>query len=152
VAAAGALDDLERLGNTLRNTQHHDVWENGVRVLRHWIGRAPGQDQILYSALVEKRNLTPVQAQTILQLLHSYGDDDLAQPELYQTLIAYLNHDVLGIRGLAYWHLIRLAPDGKDLGYHPWDSKEARTAAVEKWKKYIPPGKMPPPARAAQGK
>ena len=27
-----------------------------------------------------------------MQLLHSFGDDELARPELYHTLIAYLNH------------------------------------------------------------
>jgi hypothetical protein len=152
VAVAGATDDLERLGNTLRNTRHHDVWENGVRVLRHWIGRGPGQDQILYKALLEKGNLSPVQAETIMQLLHSFGDDEVARPELYQTLIAYLNHDVLGIRGLAYWHLSRLAPGGKQFGYNPWDGKEARAAAIQKWKTYIPPGKLPPQAPGAEGK
>src|SRR5207244_1092358 len=115
----------------------------GVRVLRHWIGRGPGQDQILYKAMVEKGNLSPVHAETILQMLHSFADEELARPELYQTLIAYLNHDVLGIRGLAYWHLSRLAPGGKPIGYNPWDSKEARAAAVQKWKKYLPPGSLP---------
>jgi hypothetical protein len=141
---AGAFDQLDILGNALRETKHADVWDNGVLVLRHWIGRAPGQDQILYNALIEKRNYKPVHAETIVQLLHSFGDEDLAHPETYEALIAFLNHENLAIRGLAYWHLSRLVPEGKKFGYNLMDSKEDRAKAVEQWKKLIPSGQMPP--------
>jgi hypothetical protein len=142
--AAGAFDQLELLGKALRETKYPDVWDNGVLALRHWIGRAPGQDMILYNALVEKRKYSPVHAETILQLLHSFGDEDLARPELYEALIRYLNHDNLAVRGLAYWHLSRLVPAGKELGYNLMDDKDARTKAIEKWKKLIPDGQVPP--------
>jgi hypothetical protein len=145
--AAGAFDQLELLSNALRQTKHIDVWDNGVIALRHWIGRAPGQDQMLYNALVEKRNFTPVQAETVLQLLHSFSDEEVSRPELYDCLIAFLNHDNLAIRGLAYWHLSRLVPEGKTFGYNPLDSKEDRAQAIEKWKKLIPSGQMPPKPR-----
>lgn len=143
VFAMGALDDLPRLGKALSQSKHPDVWDNGVLALRHWLGRGPGQDQKLYQGLMEKFNYTPVQAETVLQLLHSFSDEDLAQPETYQTLIDYLDHDKLAIRGLAYWHLSRLAPAGRKLGYSPHDSKEERQAAVKKWRNLLPPGKVP---------
>jgi hypothetical protein len=143
-----ALDDIPRLGKALREAKHSDVWENGILALRHWIGRAPGQDQILYHALIQERKLKPVHAETVLQLLHSFGDTELAQAETYQTLIDYLDHELLPIRGLAYWHLERLAPAGKEFGYNPLDSKEARAAAIEKWRMLIPPGKLPPRRKA----
>jgi hypothetical protein len=143
VNAMGALDDLERLGKALREAKHPDVWQNGVLALRHWIGRGPGQDQLLYKALVEVRHYSPVHAETVLQLLHSFDDAELARPETYQTLIDYLDHDQLGIRGLAYWHLSRLVPAGKELGYDPLGPKEAREAAIQKWRKLVPPGKVP---------
>jgi hypothetical protein len=143
IIAAGALDDLERLGKALRETKHLDVWENGVLTLRHWIGRCPGQDQILYQRLLEKGKFTPVQAETIMDLLHSFGDDDLARPETYQTLIDYLDHDQLAIRGLAYWHLHRLVPAGKEFGYNPNSSKEERDQAIAKWRKLVPVGTVP---------
>jgi hypothetical protein len=152
VLALGALDELPRLGKALREAKHPDVWENGVLALRHWIGRQPGQDQLLYQRLLKSGNYTPVQAETVVQLLHSYGDDELARPETYQTLIDYLDHDVIGIRGLAYWHLSRLAPAGKEFGYNPLASKEEREAAVQKWRKLIPRGKVPPRQKAAEDK
>jgi hypothetical protein len=143
VYALGALDKLARLGQAVREAKHPDILENAVIALRHWIGRAPGQDLLLYNRLIEKANYKPIQAETVLQLLHSFGEEQLARPETYQGLIDYLDHDMLAIRGLAYWHLYRLVPAGRDLGYNPLDPKEAREAAVEKWRKLIPPGHLP---------
>jgi hypothetical protein len=148
VRAMGAVDDLPRLANALRDAKHLDVWDTGVLTLRHWIGRGPGQDQVLYKAMIESGQFTPVEAETIVQLLHSYGEVDLARPETYETLIAYLNHDKLAVRGLAHWHLVRLVPSGKDIGYNPMDPKEKRAEAVQKWRKLVPPGTLP--ARSPQ--
>jgi hypothetical protein len=143
ILALAALDRLDLLGKALREAKHPDVWETGVVALRHWIGRSPGQDQILYQGLIEVAKYKPVHAETVVQLLHSFGDNELAAPETYQTLIDYLNHDQLAIRGLAHWHLYRLVPAGREIGYNPLDSKEARGAAIEKWRKLLPPGKVP---------
>jgi hypothetical protein len=152
IVGMGATDDLERLAKAMREAKHPDVWENGVLAFRHWIGRGPGQDQILYHGLLQRRSYTPVQVETILQLLHSYGDADLARPEIYQTLIDYLSHDVLPIRGLAYWHLVRLAPAGQEFGFNPLDPKDKREAAIQKWRKLIPPGKVPSRTTAGASK
>lgn len=143
VFAMGALDNVTGLGKAIRETKYPDVWDNGILALRHWIGRGPGQDQRLYQGLIDTAKFTPVEAETILQLLHSFGDDELARPEVYETLIEYLNHDKLPIRGLAYWHLKRLVPAGKALGYDPQASAEARAAAAKKWKELIPEGTVP---------
>jgi hypothetical protein len=143
VNAAAALDDLKRLGSALVNLKHPDVYENGVLALRHWIGRGPGQDQVLYNGL-KKYQFSDVHAQTVLQLLHGYGENELAQPETYQTLISYLDHGKLAIRGLAYWHLVRLVPAGKKFKYDAWASKKDRAAAIKKWRELVPEGKVPP--------
>jgi hypothetical protein len=79
-----------------------------------------------------------------LQLLHSFGDEDLARPETYEVLIDYLDHEQLSIRYLANWHLVRLAPAGKKIEYKALDPKEKRAQAVAEWKKLIPTGKLPP--------
>jgi hypothetical protein len=138
-----AVDNLSRLGQALRESKQPDVWENGVVALRNWIGRCPGQDQILYKRLVEVGKYKPIHAETVMQLLHSFGDIELAQPETFQTLIDYLDHDSHAIRGLAYWHLSRLVPEGKKFGYNPADSKERCEAAIQKWRQLIPKGRVP---------
>ncbi len=144
----GALDDLEGLGNVLTATKYPDTWDRAVETLRHWIGRRAGQDQIIYRLLVDKRMMSPVHAQTILQLLHSFGDADLAQPELYKMLVRFLDHEKLGVRGLAHWHLVRLVPAGKKFEYDPLAPKEKRDKARDQWKKLIDDmlakGELPP--------
>ena len=42
----------------------------------------------------------------------------------------------------------KLTDEGKKFGYNLMDSKEDRAKAVEKWKKLIPTGQMPPKANA----
>jgi hypothetical protein len=143
VYAMGATDDLARLAAALAAAKHPDVWENGVLALRHWIGRGPGQDMKLFQAMLKEGKFTEKQAGTVMQLLHSFGEDDLAQPETYDVLVMYLNHEKLAIRGLAHWHLVRMVPEGKKIAYSPLDPKEKREKAIEEWKKLLPEGKLP---------
>jgi hypothetical protein len=144
VIAMGATDDLARLGKALREAKHADVWDNGVLVVRHWIGRGPGQDLKLYNRLIETKQYTRVQAETVMQFLHGFSETDLARPETYEMLIDYLAGDNLAIRGLAHWHLYRLVPQGRKIAYDPLAPKEARARAREEWKTLIPSGKLPP--------
>jgi hypothetical protein len=144
VLLLAATDDLERLAEALRTTTHQDVWDAAVIALRHWIGRGPGQDQKLYQGLVEKCHVPPREAEGIMQLLHSFGSDELARPETYQVLINYLGSERTSLRELAYWHLARLAPAGRKLGYDPLAPKEKRAEAIRAWRLLIPPGKVPP--------
>jgi hypothetical protein len=150
IYVAAAFDDLQRLAPTLRDAKEPEVWEHGILALRHWIGRQPGQDQILYKGLIDLGKFKPVHAQTVLDLLHSYGEAELEQPETYQTLIDYLDHEKLIIRALASWHLNRLVPAGSKFGYNPADSAEKREAAVAKWKALIPAGHVPERTGAAK--
>lgn len=143
----GATDNLKHLGEALANAKHSDVWDHGVIALRHWIGRGPGQDQKLYQALIKDRNYTAVDAETVLQLLHSFGEAERASPELYDSLIEYLDHPKLAVRGLAHWHLYRLVPDGQRIAYSPQASQAERDRAMASWRKLVPAGKLPPRLR-----
>ncbi len=80
----------------------------------------------------------------MLTLLHSFGDEDLARPETYEMLLAYLGSDRLAVRGLANWHLYRLVPAGRKIGYNPLAPEEERARAIREWKKLIPSGQLPP--------
>jgi hypothetical protein len=144
----GAIDDLDGLARVLTETKYPDAWDRAVVVLRHWIGRRPGQDQVIYRSLLDKRKMTPAQAATTMQLLHSFGDADLAQPELYKMLVKFLDAERLGVRGLAHWHLVRLVPAGKKIDFNPLDPKEKRDKARDEWKKLVDDmltkGELPP--------
>jgi hypothetical protein len=146
----GATDDLGRLAATLANGDHADVREWGILALRHWIGRGPGQDQKLFERLLKTKGYTPVDAETCMELLHSFGEAEVSRPELYETLIDYLGHEKLAIRDLAYWHLVRLTPAGAPINYDPQVAEESRNLAIARWRKLIPPGKMPPNPQPAK--
>jgi hypothetical protein len=140
VLMLGATDDLQRLGDLLRETKHQDVWDAAIIAVRHWIGRGPGQDQKLYNRLIE-RKYSPREAEGFLELLHSFGDEELTRPETYQMLINYLGSERTSLRELTYWHLYRLAPAGRKFGYDPLAPKEQRDAAIKEWRKL----ELPPP-------
>ncbi len=146
VLGLAAVDDLPRLGAVLVATTHEDVWDNAVLALRHWIGRAPGNDRRLFEALVQKRQYSPAQAATVIQLLIGFGAEQQARPETYELLLDLLDSEHLGLRGLAHWHLVRLAPAGRPFGYRPQADKDTRAPAVAEWHKLIPSGELPPRA------
>jgi len=100
--------------------------------------------------LIDKRGYSPKHADIVLQLLHSFDDTDLSRPELYEALIAYLKHDKVAVRGLAWWHLTRLVPAGKKIAYNPSAKPEELNAAYEEWKKLVPSGKLPARVVAAE--
>jgi hypothetical protein len=144
VILLGATDNLRRLAQELNSTKYPDTWDASVKALRHWIGRGPRQDMVLYNRLVELRGLKPTEAATVLHFLHTPDDAELARPETYEMLIDYLNSRHLAIRGLAFWHLYRLVPQGRSIPYDPLAAEEERQKARNLWKELIPDGQLPP--------
>ena len=139
----GATDDLEPLGKALSSSRTAEQWDFGITIVRHWLGRCPGNDQKLYALLTSPaQGYTPAHA--ILQLLFGFTPEDLRQPETFEVLIEYLKHDQGAIRNLAAWHLVRLVPQGKTIGFKPNGTKEEFEAVQREWKKLIPAGKLPP--------
>lgn len=140
----GATDDLESLAQALTGARGAEQWEFGITILRHWLGRCPGNDQKLYTLLTSpSQGYKPGQAKTILHLLFGFTADDLRRPETYEVLIEYLRHDQRAIRNLAEWHLVRLVPQGSKIGFKPNGTREEYEAAYREWKKLIPSGKTP---------
>ncbi len=145
ITASAALDDVDRVIDALDNTKYADLRRSAVVGLRHWIGSAPGRDEVLYERLVDGFGYTKTQAETVMQLLHSPFQAD--QPETYEALIAYLRHSKLAVRELALWHLQRLAPSCRDIPYDAAASAPEREKAYQEWKKRIPAGELPPPPK-----
>ena len=141
----GATDDLDPLGKALASARNAEQWDFGITIVRHWLGRCPGNDQKLYAVLTSPaQGYSPATARTILQLLFGFDPEDLKQPETFEVLIEYLAHEQSPIRNLAAWHLVRLVPQGKSIGFKPNGTKEESDATYRAWKKLIPPGKLPP--------
>ncbi len=144
VYAFEAVDALPQLLEALDDAKHPEVRETAVEGLHHWIGRGVEQDQELYKFLTKRLKYPPGQAEIVMSLLHGFSDTELALPQTYEVLIAYLGHKKLPIRELGRWHLYRLAAIGRAIKYDPVGPEADRDKAVKEWKKLLMDGKLPP--------
>jgi hypothetical protein len=147
VVALGALDELPRLLKVLEQKEHADARDMAILVLRHWLGREPGQSVKLYEHLTKEQGLTPIQAKNFLHLLNGLEVEKLQQPSTYDVLIHGLNHKRMAVRELARWHLVRLVPDGKSIAYDAGADEAQRLEAIAAWRRLVPEGQLPIPAK-----
>ncbi len=141
VFSLAAINDIERVMQALDEPRHAAGRKAAVIALRHWIGDEPGRDQLLYQYLIDQMGYGKAQAATVLQLLHSALANE--EPETYELLIAYLRHEKLSIRELAWWHLSRMVPEDIRAPYDPAASPAERAKAAAAWKELIPSGSLP---------
>jgi hypothetical protein len=142
VFSLAALDEFEKVATILENSPYPEQRQAAVLALRHWIGARQGRDEKLYETLQAELGHNKAEAETILQLLHSPFNPQ--QPETFETLITYLQHRKQIVRELAHWHLVRLAPAGRNIPFDAGADAASRAKGVEAWKKLIPPGELPP--------
>jgi hypothetical protein len=143
VTALGALDDVRGLFQVLASSPHADARAHAVLVLRHWLGREPGQTGRLDAGL-RKAGLSPVQSQNVLHLLYGFTEDEQREPATYDLLIEDLKSSRPALRELSHWHLVRLAPAGKSIAYDAQAPEAERERGYAQWRKLIPSGKLPP--------
>jgi len=141
VLGLSAINDIDRVLQALNDPQHAEARRTAVLALRHWIGDTAGRDRRLYQFLIDRSGYSRARATTVLQLLHSAFPVD--EPDTYETLIAYLRHDNLGVRELAWWHLSRLVPEGVSVPYDPAASDAERAKSYAAWKALVPSGSLP---------
>ncbi len=117
------------------------VRQAAILALRHWTSGTPERDAELIDVLITKRRFQDIHAEIIMDLLHSFLEEDAKRSYTYEKLFGYLKHERLQIRELAYWHLVRFDPQGaKESGYvdsnGPDTAREsARTKWYNSWKK-----------------
>jgi hypothetical protein len=141
VFGLAAINDIDRVMQALDDPVHAEARRSAVIALRHWIGNDAQRDRLLYQFLMERLRYSKAHAATVLQLLHSaYAADE---PETYETLLAYLLHEKLAIRELAWRHLSHLVPEDLAVPYDPAASPDKRAKAYEAWKEVIPSGSLP---------
>jgi hypothetical protein len=143
VASLGAVDDLPGLVDALTNPRQPDVRSAAVPVLRHWIGRGPGQDMQLYNFLVQQRMFTPNQAENVLRLLHGFPENERRRSETLDHLIENLRHPQPAIRELASYYLYLWIPEGRKILYDAGGSPAQIEQGYKEWKKLVPNGKLP---------
>jgi hypothetical protein len=118
-----------------------------VVALRNWCARNVENDLALHGILQNRKAYSEPQADAALELMHLYAKEDLSKPATYRKLFGFMNDERLSIRTLAYWHMQLLDPDGiRSANYNPDMDDEPRQAAIARWRKRIPDGKLPPKA------
>jgi hypothetical protein len=146
VFCIGAIDQLSALLDRLADDKK-EVRETAYYVLLRWISRGPAQEPTLKRMLIEKKGYTEEQAETLLELLHTFPESKAYQPATYESLIALLDSEKIAIRELARLQLEALVPRTKEVQNIKYDAAgdtEQRKKAIEQWKKLIPDGKLPP--------
>lgn len=141
VYAMEAMDEVDKVADVLGTSKHREMRQAAVVCLRHWIGEREGRDERLFALLQNELGYTKAEAASVLQLLHSPFNRD--QPETYETLITFLKHRKQAVRQLAHWHLIRLAPIGRDIPFDASGPADAREKAFAAWKARVPAGTLP---------
>jgi hypothetical protein len=137
----GAIDDLTGLVSCLSDERGEVRWFANQTV-RHWIGVRLENDLRLFKTL--QKLYTPLQAETIMKLLHGFARDDWDKVETYDWLIGDLESKELAIRELAYYHLWTHVPEAQKIPYNPGGPLGERERGVEQWRKLLDGGKLPP--------
>ncbi len=140
----GALDDVPHLVDSLEDRQSPEVRGAAILALRHWLRQSADHEQELFRIFGEQRGYSKEKAKTIVQLLRGFSKQEAAQSKTYAALIADLDHENLGVRQLAFWHLANLAPkEAKQIKYDPAAPAEERKEACVQWKRALPAGALP---------
>ncbi|MHB1426365.1 MAG: HEAT repeat domain-containing protein [Gemmataceae bacterium] len=141
VFGLAAINDIERVMQALDDPRQAEVRKAAVIALRHWIGNDARRNRLLYQFLMDQLSYLKPQAATVLQLLHDGFPAD--EPYTYETLIAYLRHEKLPIRELAWRQLLRLVPEDLLIPYDPAAAADDRDKACAAWREFVPSGSLP---------
>lgn len=143
LVVAGAVDDLPRLTDSAGGSADAEVWDFGVTVLRHWLGRSAKQPAKLYEYLHNSRQISETRSGVIVQLLLGFSPVEQSRPETFEVLIEYLLSEQPAIRNLAAWHLSRLAPNQPEVAFKPNATDDEIEKTYRAWKSLIPAGTVP---------
>jgi hypothetical protein len=150
VYALGAIDDASALVDILGDGKLNPYCRfAAIDSLRQFIGRHEDQERKLYDpqtksgVLIDKKFRT-ADAREILELLHTPSEAQRGSPDFWMALAQLLVHDKQAIRELALWHLVRLLPEGRKIGYNPTAPPEVLQATAQQWKELVESKSMPP--------
>jgi hypothetical protein len=150
VHALGSIDDASALVDILGDGKLNPYCRfAAIDALRQFIGRHEDQERKLYDpktqsgVLIDKKFRT-ADARQILELLHTPSEEQRGSPDFWMALAQLLTNDKHAIRELALWHLVRLLPEGRKIGYNPTAPPDVLQATAQQWKELVESKSMPP--------
>jgi hypothetical protein len=143
VRSYAAVDDLASLLDSLEE-KFPEVRTTAIETLRMWTASARDHDSKLFEAVAKKYyDRQPGVWERIMELLHSFSEEQAALPSTYETLIDNLNSKIPVIRELSAWHLYQMVPQGRQIPYLSDTDEPARREAQKMWQTLVPPGQLP---------
>ena len=137
IHSLGAVGDWSNLIDALSMADERwDLRIFAIYELRYLLGLDAANDRKLFLALKQKNYKDP-QAQTVIELLHGYSQEDWTNPSIRSALVDYLMSDKLAIRQLTHHLLVSLVPEGGKILYNPAGDIGQRERAYTEWRKLI---------------
>ncbi|MCS7046379.1 MAG: hypothetical protein NZO58_08495 [Gemmataceae bacterium] len=138
-----AVDDVSTLLELLEQEGDAELRTLAEEMLRYWISAGRDHDYQVYDLL--KAKYRAPDPDTIMNLLHGFGEKAAKDPATSEMLLGYLNHPQLAIRELAALRLEAIAPGRQRARYNPTDPAAARLQAQATWRALI--GLPPSPTK-----
>jgi len=135
----GQLDDFSALVEGLNDARMRSFWPQQIEALRDGMARGEASAKRLQFTLAELRGADD--GPEMYRLLRGYLAADLQNGGDAQ-LVAYLDHDDLDLRVLAWWNLQQIT--GHTYYYRPEDPPSKRQPQIIKWRQKLEAGQIAP--------
>jgi hypothetical protein len=135
----GQLDDFSALVEGLNDARLRSFWPQQIEALRDGLARGEVSAKRLLLTLEELRGADD--GPEIFRLLRGYSADELQNGGDAQ-LVAFLDHDDLDLRVLAWWNLQQIT--GHTYYYRPEDPPSKRQPQIIKWRQKLEAGQIAP--------
>jgi len=132
----GAIGDPAKLLDCLADERHVDVRVMAIEELRHLLAQSTQNDEKIYT-LLKQKNYSDAQAQTVLQLVHGFPQEQWTVPTMRGTVVEYLNSDKLAIRQIAHTLLLSVVPEGQRIRYDAAGSPDQRERGYREWLRVV---------------
>ncbi|MEZ5943813.1 MAG: hypothetical protein R3C18_20650 [Planctomycetaceae bacterium] len=104
-----------------------------IEALRRWIVRDPNNEAALVDELA--RSLHDDDIKIVVRLLWGYSEEDGRDPEISKQIVAWLGHEEVSVRELAFYHAWRLS--GRRYDYRALLLPNQRAAAQLRWQEHL---------------
>lgn len=129
VKCLAVTDSYQPLVKTLVNTEHREARLAAIAGLRQWLPQDTRNRQLLKVDLA--RHLLPTDTDIVYRLLWGFNHADAKNPATSRQLVAWMEHEQVAVRELAFWHVQHLT--GLKHDYSPINPAGQRRVAIERW-------------------
>ncbi|QDU40097.1 hypothetical protein Mal4_44510 [Maioricimonas rarisocia] len=132
VKALAVTDGYRALIRALQS-DHEESRLAAIVALREWLPQDPRNGELLVAEL--NRTFRNADVTAVEQLLWGYSAEDARDPAISRQLVAWLSHDDIAIRELAFYQIYRLT--GRRYDYRAFAPPVQRQAAAARWEEHL---------------